>query len=74
MAICQYIAILWVQYIDMAKYNIVTALVCMYWDIGYCQGMLQVLAWRTTLRVIPKPQFLILELIVFPLKFSAKCT
>ena len=25
--ICQYIAILWVQYIDMAKYNIVTALV-----------------------------------------------
>ena len=23
-----YIAILWVQYIDMAKYNIVTALVC----------------------------------------------
>ena len=25
--ICQYTAILWVQYIDMAKYNIVTALV-----------------------------------------------
>ena len=25
-AICQYVAMLWVQYIDMAKYNIVTAL------------------------------------------------
>ena len=25
-AICQYIAILWVQYTDMAKYNIVPAL------------------------------------------------
>jgi len=34
MAICQYIAILWVQYIDMPKYNIVTALVQLHIKVG----------------------------------------